>query len=226
MAHRAATPLALAAALLAGSALLAACTDAVSDRDLALRAAVQVEAEGCRTRPSLGAGSFVGKGLVLTVAHVVAGSESVEVHLPDGGELDAEVVAIDRVKDLAVLRVDADIDPLPVRTMRAGEKGWYVVWRDDQPVAMQFTAHTYVDINAQNIDHSGVSPRKGYQISADVVKGDSGAVLVAGGTATAVIFARSTAASSRAWATGVGEAAPLLAAAGDTPVDVGDCSKG
>jgi hypothetical protein len=187
---------------------------------------VQVEAEGCRSRPSLGAGSFVDDGLVLTVAHVVAGSDTVEVHLPNGRELDADVVAIDRIKDLALLRVSASVEPLVTRTMRAGEQGWYVVWRDDTPVAMRFSAQTYVDINAQNIDHTGVSPRKGYQITADVVKGDSGAVLVAGGTATAVIFARSTAAGGRAWATGVGEAAPLLASAGDTAVDVGDCPKG
>ena len=224
MAHRAATPLAV---LIAASLLpLAACRSTPSDRELALSAAVQVEAEGCRSRPSLGAGSFVADGLVLTVAHVVAGSETVEVHLPNGRELDADVVAIDRVKDLALLRVKALVQPLPTRTMRAGEQGWYVVWRDEGPVAMKFTAQTYVDINAQNIDHNGVSPRKGYQITADVVKGDSGAVLVADGTATAVVFARSTAAGGRAWATGVGEAAPLLASAGETPVDVGDCSKG
>jgi len=205
---------------------LASCRDAVGDRELALASAVQVEAEGCRSRPSLGAGSFVGDGLVLTVAHVVAGSESVEVHLPEGEELTATVVAMDRVKDLALLRVAADLPPLPIRTMRAGERGWYVVWRDDRPVAMQFSAQAYVDINAQNIDHTGASPRKGYQITAEVMKGDSGAVLVADGTATAVVFARSTAASGRAWATGVGEAAPLLASASDTAVDVGDCSKG
>ncbi|MEY4172997.1 MAG: hypothetical protein RI900_162 [Actinomycetota bacterium] len=224
MGIRAVTPLAAIAAL--SMLPLASCRSATSDRDLALAAAVQVEAEGCRSRPSLGAGSFVAEGLVLTVAHVVAGSETVEVHLAGGRELDADVVAIDRVKDLALLRVDADVSPLPTRTMRAGEQGWYVVWRDDQPVAMRFSAQSYVDINAQNIDHTGVSPRKGYQITAEVVKGDSGAVLVADGTATAVIFARSTAAGGRAWATSTGEALPLLTSVGDSPVDVGDCPKG
>lgn len=224
MAKRAAAH--LAALLVLSLVPLGACSDPPGDRELALSAAVQVEAEGCRSRPSLGAGSFIADGLVLTVAHVVAGSDTVEVHLPSGRELDAEVVAMDRVKDLALLRVEAAIEPLPTRTMRAGEQGWYVVWRDDRPVAMRFSAQSYVDINAQNIDHTGVSPRKGYQITAEVVKGDSGAVLVADGTATAVIFARSTAASGRAWATGVGEAKPLLATVGEDPVDVGECPKG
>jgi len=224
MGIRAATPLAAIVAIAAMP--LSSCREAVGDRELALATAVQVEAEGCRSRPSLGAGSFIADGLVLTVAHVVAGSERVEVHLPDGGEASATVVAMDRVKDLALLRVSVDVPPLPTRTMRAGERGWYVVWRDDRPVAMQFSAQTYVDINAQNIDHTGASPRKGYQITAEVVKGDSGSVLVADGTATAVVFARSTAAGGRAWATAVGEAAPLLAAVDGTAVDVGDCSKG
>jgi len=69
---------------------------------------VRIEAEGCRTRPTVGAGSFVENGRVLTVAHVVAGSDHVDVFLSNGAEVDARVVAIDRDKDLAVLAVDAD----------------------------------------------------------------------------------------------------------------------
>jgi S1-C subfamily serine protease len=74
----------------------------------ALTSAVRVEATGCRSRPSIGAGSFIGDELVLTVAHVVAGSEEVRVVLADGTTSRATVVAIDRSKDLAVLAVEAE----------------------------------------------------------------------------------------------------------------------
>ena len=73
---------------------------------------------------------------------------------------------------------------------------------------------------------SGPGLRRGYQIEADVAKGDSGSVLVHDGRAVAVVFARSTSASQRAWATDIGEANQLINSAGDDPVPTGDCAKG
>ena len=66
----------VAAALIA---TVPACTsterdERLGDTQLALAAAVRVEADGCQTVASIGAGSFVAEGLVVTVAHVVAGS--------------------------------------------------------------------------------------------------------------------------------------------------------
>jgi putative serine protease PepD len=63
---------------------------------------------------SLGRGSGVGsgivltaKGLILTNDHVIADGGSITVLLPDGRSLDASVVAEDSAADLAVIRVDA-----------------------------------------------------------------------------------------------------------------------
>lgn len=192
--------------------------------ELALAASVRVEAEGCRTKASIGAGSFVGDEQVLTVAHVVAGSEQVHVVLADGSRVVATVVAIDRDKDLAVLHVEREITPLSRSTMRPGARGSFVVYRDDQALASAFEAISFVDIDMPKIDHDGSSLRRGYQIRATVEKGDSGAVLVSNGVATAVIFARSTATDGKAWAVDITEADALLAGAGDTPVDVGECT--
>lgn len=47
-------------------------------------------------------------GVVVTNAHVVGEASEVEVTLADATSLDAEVVATDRLTDLAVLRVDRD----------------------------------------------------------------------------------------------------------------------
>lgn len=82
-----------------------------------------------RTPRALGAGAVVGRGLVLTSAHLVAGATRVDfrrrvrveygairdgVMVPDGEERDAWVLSIDRVRGLALLRVDrpAGVRPL------------------------------------------------------------------------------------------------------------------
>lgn len=223
------------ATLLALSALLASSCDdddrdghhARSDAtiDVALAAAVRVEAEGCRSKASIGAGSFVGEEQVLTVAHVVAGSDEVSVILADGSRVTAIVTAIDRDKDLAVLHVESDTTPLPRATMRPGARGTFIIYRDDEPLASPFEAISFVDIDMPSIDHDGSSSlRRGYQIEATVAKGDSGAVLVSNGVATAMVFARSTATEAKAWAVDITEADALLAGADESPVDVGECT--
>ena len=211
-----------AAAVVVGALLMGAgCGDQLDTATGARDAAVRVEAEGCRSRPTIGAGSFVAEHRVLTVAHVVAGSTDIDVTLADGTEVDAHVVAMDRSKDLALLAVDTDVAPLPLGRLRPGESGQFVVWRDDAPEVRRFTAMSFVDINASNIDHDGTGLRKGFQIDAEVSNGDSGSILVHDGEAVAVIFARSTSTGTRAWATDIREAAPLLH---DTDHDGGDGS--
>lgn len=65
---------------------------------------------GNRLRRSGGYGSgFVidaEQGVILTNQHVIRGAERIQVTLPDGTDLDAELVGEDEVTDVAVLRVD------------------------------------------------------------------------------------------------------------------------
>jgi hypothetical protein len=195
------------------------------DMALARTSSVHIMATGCGLSPQVGGGGFVAPNVVITVAHVVAGSRSIDVLLADDTTVVATVVAIDRKKDLALLSVNApQIDPIPTGTMQAGAQGAYSVRRDDAQVVLESTAVSFVDIDAPGIDDASTSLRRGYQLSAEVKRGDSGSVVVSGGKITAVIFATSTQAGARAWATDATEAAPLLRDLSTTPVDNGDCA--
>ncbi len=76
-----------------------------------------------------GSGIIIGPdGLIATNAHVVAGSEEIRVHL-DGGQVhEAEIVGIDPISDLAVLRIDAGglphLAPSGSESLRVGD--WVV----------------------------------------------------------------------------------------------------
>jgi S1-C subfamily serine protease len=65
-----------------------------------------------------GSGWAVRPGLVVTNAHVVAGSEDTTVTTQDGVELDATAVYYDPADDLALLRIGADLPTLPISDRR------------------------------------------------------------------------------------------------------------
>ncbi len=78
-----------------------------------------------------GAGSGViirPDGLIATNSHVVNGFDGIQVHLEDGRTFDAEVVGLDLVSDLAVLRIDAHdlpyLTPAGSNLLRVGD--WVV----------------------------------------------------------------------------------------------------
>lgn len=65
-------------------------------------------------RRGAGAGTiWSAEGLIVTNAHVV-GRAKVRVFLPDGRELQAETIAVDRGADLALLKVEAGVIPAPI----------------------------------------------------------------------------------------------------------------
>jgi S1-C subfamily serine protease len=75
-------------------------------------------------RPSEGTGSgFVidREGHIVTNHHVIAHAETVEVTLLDETVVEAQVVGVDPLSDLAVLRVDVDPDALHPLTMSASD---------------------------------------------------------------------------------------------------------
>jgi S1-C subfamily serine protease len=61
-----------------------------------------------------GSGWMAAPGLVVTNAHVVAGENDTTVTGPDGTKVDATAVHYETTNDLAVLRADLDLPPLPL----------------------------------------------------------------------------------------------------------------
>ncbi len=62
-------------------------------------------------RQGLGSGFIISAdGMIITNAHVVDGSDSVTVKLSDGRTFDADMVGSDPMTDIAVLKIDADVD--------------------------------------------------------------------------------------------------------------------
>ena len=196
-----------------------------------LAAAVRVEALGCHDTATIGAGSFVANERVLTAAHVVAemAARAIglrEVRLADGRRAEAKVTAIDRSLDLALLDVEQPIAPLALGSMAVGATGQYVVYRNDAQVALQFRVLARNPIEVPDLDLLGSSTRDGYEISATIEPGDSGAVLVSRGVATAMVFARSAQDADRAWAVDIDEIRQLLQGDRDVAVDTGACVPG
>ncbi len=208
--------------------------------ETALAAAVAVEAAGCRQAEELtGSGSVVGDELVVTVAHVVAGSTSVSVTDAAGTERRAVVVGLDTVNDLALLAVAGlPVTPLPLGPLGAGGHSVFVVHDAEGRAAIQPAAVVRrADLSMADLYGQGSHVRPGFELDATVEPGDSGAVVVGDdGTAGAVVFAtsRETAGAGlepetsgdtpqRAWATDIAALAPLLAGALDAPVPTGRC---
>lgn len=56
-------------------------------------------------------------GLILTNAHVVANKNSVKVKLSDGHIVDGSVQAVDRLSDLATVKINQVLKPLQNRRL-------------------------------------------------------------------------------------------------------------
>ncbi len=199
------------------------------------RAAVlDVRADGCEPREILGTASLIGSGHALTAAHVVAGARRTTVIGSDGERREAQVVLLDPDLDIAVLKTpegigealdfyDGDID--------AGTVGVVAFARlEDGRVDVRTTdleVLRHVDIATTDIYLDRDVTRSGFEIAASIDPGDSGAVVVIGGGAAGVIWARSTEREGRAWAVDIPDVVrdPVTRRALVVPVDTGVCAR-
>jgi S1-C subfamily serine protease len=196
----------------------------------ALASTVQIESEGC-------GGLLFGSGfpvapsnLVVTNAHVVAGTTNHLVTTRDGTKFPATVVLFDPRRDLALLRVPR----LDVRALQLAEPSGppangavvgYPGGGRQQVVGAQVV--TRVSAAGRDIYSRALVRRQIWVLRAKIRKGDSGGPLVDhAGRAMGVVFAASTIDNEEGYAlTNAELRADLNAAAGRTaPVSVLGCA--
>ena len=146
----------------------------------ATAATVRVTARGCGAR-SDGSGVTIAGGLVLTNAHVVAGSERVEVRRPDGAVRPGRVVAFDPKRDLALMEVaDLEQRPLPLGLASPGDEVAVIGYPGGQPdprVAAVRIQQRRTAIG-KDIHQRAETEREVLFLSAALRQGDSGAPVV------------------------------------------------
>jgi len=142
-----------------------------------------------------GSGWAVEPGIVVTNAHVVAGSDDTTVTTQDGVELDATPIYYEPRQDLALLRVGLALPTLPVSgERREGEDGAVLGYPENGPYAL---APARIGETRETVseDSYGNGPveRTIVAMSGSVRSGNSGGPLVdERGRAVGTVFAATT----------------------------------
>ena len=192
------------------------------------RSVLKVVGDACGRRVS-GSGVVIGKELVVTNAHVVAGVTDPIVRSPEDEPLDARVVAFDPARDVAVLRVPGlDRGVVEWGTATPGEAGAAIGYPLGGPqqvmsarIAQQVTAV------GRDIYDRDITTRQVLIIGSKLQPGDSGGALVdADGRLDGLVFAVAPDRDGVAYALAPEEVQPVIDAAAGVagPVDTGPCT--
>lgn len=186
---------------------------------------VKVVGEACG-RIQEGSGFVAAPELVVTNAHVVAGQPSTVLQRDDGSEVDADVVAFDPARDLAVLRAPGiGRDPLPIGDIQVGGRGGVFGHPRGGPLRIAPFA-VGQEITAVGRDIYGADPtrRDVLVLSSSLAPGDSGAPLVDPiGAVVGVAFAIAPDRPGVAYALTTGELQAVLSAGASAGADTGSC---
>lgn len=161
--------------------------------ETALAATVGVEAVGCEPTTERGTGILLRDGLVLTAAHVIAGTEAISVVF-EHETLPAQVVAFDPEQDLAVVRVNTTRPGLAVGEINPGDSAWVMAFDhfDDVPVPKPVQVLRHLAVTTSDIYLEGSFERPVLELSGELVSGDSGGALVSeSGEVGGIIYATS-----------------------------------
>ncbi|HZM31614.1 MAG TPA: MarP family serine protease [Acidimicrobiales bacterium] len=186
---------------------------------------VKIQGQACG-RIQEGSGFFVDDDLVVTNAHVVAGEDDSDVELSDGSTLDADVVAFDPERDLAVLRTeDSDRTPLPVRAASTGDTGGVFGHPGGGPLEISpFRVSDQITATGTDIYDRSRTSREVLVLASELAPGDSGSALVdSSGQVVGVAFAVAPDKPGVAYALAVEELEAVLAGDLSRERDTGGC---
>jgi S1-C subfamily serine protease len=173
-----------------------------------------------------GSGWAVQPGLVVTNAHVLAGSDDTTVTTQGGVELDATPVYYDPEDDLALLRVGANLPTLPISNRRdSGSDAAVLGYPENGPyaVAAARLGETRATISEDSYGNGPVN-RTIVALRGSVRSGNSGGPLVdAQGRVVGTVFAATTAGAPGGFAIPAEDVRDALAQT-STAVATGPCT--
>jgi S1-C subfamily serine protease len=129
-------------------------------------------------QPSVGFGSgvFITRdGHLLTAAHVVENAAKVKAWLNEE-TVEAEIIAIDHPNDLALLKVDANVEAAPVRSSAGVELGNEVFTIGFPNMLLQGSEPKFTEGTISSTSGMRDDPRQ-FQVSVQVQPGNSGGAL-------------------------------------------------
>lgn len=174
-----------------------------------------------------GSGWAVEPEIVVTNAHVVAGSDDTTVTTQDGAELDAVPVYYEPRQDLALLRVGAPLPPLPISAQRKeGDDGAVLGYPENGPYSLS-PARIGETRETISEDSYGDGPveRTIVAMSGVVRSGNSGGPLVdPRGNVVGTVFAATTSGPRGGFAIPSEQVRGALGRTGLESVDTGPCT--
>ncbi len=176
-----------------------------------------------------GSGFPIGPNLVLTNAHVVAGTQGTTVRTPTGRTLGARVILFDPNRDVAILSVPRlGATPLAMAAAARGTAGAAIGYPGGgNEVVVPAVVDGEVQAEGRDIYSQNPVIRHIWIMEADVKPGNSGGPLVdQNGLLLGVVFAASTSQPGQSYALTDAEVQPDIAAAEgrQAAVSVGDCA--
>jgi S1-C subfamily serine protease len=174
-----------------------------------------------------GSGWLAAPGVVVTNAHVVAGSDDTTVITQDGASLDAAAVRYDPTNDLALLRIEDALPILPIfPAPRRGTAGAVLGYPENGPYAA--SAARMGDVTtavAEDSYGNGPIPRSIAFLRGSVRSGNSGGPMVdARGRVMGTVFASTTSGPAGGYAIPNGVVQEALRGETTAEVDTGPCT--
>jgi hypothetical protein len=205
--------------------------DARAATQAARDSTVEILGRGCyQGFLNQGSGFVVAPGLVVTNAHVVAGTDEQWIHLADG-DTAAAVVLFDPNLDVAVLRAPG-LEARPLRMLRGeverGAGGAILGYPGGGPLeATSAAVRQVIEPVGHNVFGDGEVRRRVYELQASIHRGNSGGPFVlADGRVAGVVFANSVVADDVGYALLSTEVIPSIerARARSQAVGTGSCA--
>ncbi len=196
--------------------------DAATLEQLA-RGVVRIEGQACESIQT-GSGFAIAPGLVVTNAHVVAGTDESTLETPDGRRGTGRVVAFDPRVDLAVVATDLPLEVLPTGEPEPGDTGLVLGFPGGGPFdPSPFRVGELLDALGFDIYDRDQVARSLVVLSAELEPGDSGSAVVRDdGRVVAVAVAIAPDRPGVAYALRVEDVLDDLSGVGG-PVETGSC---